>query len=75
MLSGKQDGIMTPQERKALAHDAGVGTLRLRDDAKRLAEEARQRGDEKEARAFERQLPKLNKLIADYGLERYAHRP
>lgn len=66
---------MTPLERKTVAQDIAISTLRLRDDAFRLAAEARKCGDAKASRAFEREAEKVGKLIADYGLDRYAHRP
>lgn len=46
------------------------GTLRLRAEAERYLAEAESAGSLKEANKWGAELRKINKLIADYGLDR-----
>jgi hypothetical protein len=48
--------------------------LCMRDEARVYQAEAERVGNEREARAFGRELRKVEKMILDYGLERYAQR-
>lgn len=58
-------GIPSPEEHaKAM--------LRMRGEIAGFLEEARDSGNRREARKWQAELRKFDKLIADYGLNRYA---
>lgn len=48
--------------------------LARRAEAIKYLEEARASGSKKEIRGWEAHLRKMDKMISQYGLERYAHR-
>ena len=45
--------------------------LQRRDEAQKYLEDARSKGDNKEARTWGSHIKKMDKMIAEYGLERY----
>jgi hypothetical protein len=60
-------------ERQVRARQAEMlkeGTLRLRAQAEKYLAEAESAGKPKEANKWGAELRKINKLIADYGLDR-----
>ncbi len=65
---------MTPKQRSELAVQHVRATLRLRVFAKQYLSEAEGAGRKGEATQWRKELVKLEKMIANYGLERYAAR-
>lgn len=45
--------------------------LQRRDEAQKYLEEAHSKGDNKEARIWGSHIKKMDKMISEYGLERY----
>jgi hypothetical protein len=60
---------------KELQVKSARDTLARRQDALEYSSDARRVGNHKEARFWEGQVRQLDKLIQQYGLERYAQRP
>lgn len=56
------------------AEQHGTAVLRMRTEAEKGLADAEAKGEKKVARKWQSELRKLNKMIADYGLERYAQR-
>jgi hypothetical protein len=52
--------------------DIARASLKMREEARQCLDAALAKGDRKEARSWASMLRKLNKLIAEYGIERYA---
>ena len=59
--------IPTPEE-------SGSAALSARDECKQMLAEAEARRDARMASKCRSELRKWDKMIADFGLERYAHR-
>jgi hypothetical protein len=56
------------------AEDHARAVLRMRSDAEQELAKALAANERKHIRSWQSQLRKINKLIADYGLERYVSR-
>lgn len=67
---------MDPQRKAEMAVTLAHAMLRNRDEIRRFLEEARVAGSKKDIRSWEGRLRKTERLVAEYGLERYeASRP
>lgn len=74
MLDAMHGFEMTPERRSAMARDMALAALRTRDAVKGYIAEADAAGKKRDALRWRSQLKKVEKLIAMYGLDRYAPR-
>jgi len=65
---------MNLRQQQAMAREVVPSILRGRETCKKWIDEAVAASDQKTARSLTNQLQKLDKLIADYELGRYAPR-
>ncbi|MDE2362924.1 MAG: hypothetical protein KGM42_09615 [Hyphomicrobiales bacterium] len=63
---------MTPEE---LARKVACSTLKLRNEARKFADAARARGDERQVRAMERVYATVSKQVVEFDLERLGKPP
>jgi hypothetical protein len=62
-------------DRELMAKQLAQATLASRADAARYLEEARRDGKLRDVISWQSRLKKIDRRIAQYGLERYAQRP